>query len=239
MEETTLTGTGSASAAEGITAPIGGAPAAKGSAATPPANTGGVDGAADGSSVGAGATLDIGGLTGAGKSGDNGNQEGEGKDADGNVEPQPYEFKVPEGFDLDAGMVEAATPLLQKYKVTGEDAQALADLVTQKVQRELDGFHEGCSHRVESWKRSLAQDPEIGGKELKQNLGIGLKALNRFGDTELVEVLRDSGLEYHPAVVKFFHRVGVAISEDSSVGHKTAAKPQRTASLLYGGDEKK
>ncbi len=178
------------------------------------------------------------GLTGPEGKEDQGGQRGEGDDEGGGIEPKPYEFKVPEGFDLDSGMVEAATPLLQKYKVTGEDAQALADLVTQKVQRELDGFHESCAQRVEEWKRSLVDDAEVGGKNLRQNLGVGLKALNRFGDTELVEVLRDSGLEYHPAVVKFFYRVGVAISEDVSVGRSSAARTQKTATLLYGGAEK-
>lgn len=178
------------------------------------------------------------GLTGSEGKEDQEGQKGEGDDEGGSIEPKPYEFKVPDGFELDAGMVETATPLLQKYKVSNEDAQALVDLVTQKVQKELDGFHESCGQRVEEWKRSLLADPEVGGKNLKQNLGVGLKALNRFGDTELVEVLRDSGLEYHPAVVKFFHRVGLAISEDVSVGRKSAARPQKAASLLYGGADK-
>ena len=137
-------------------------------------------------------------------------------------------------------MVDAATPLLQKYGVTNEDAQALADLVTQKVQKELDGFHERNGEMVEEWKKKLVSDPDIGGKNLKQNLGVGLKALNSFGDGELVQILQDSGLEYHPAVVRFFHKVGLAISEDSYVGNKSP-QAKDTASLLYGGaaEEKK
>ena len=134
-------------------------------------------------------------------------------------------------------MVDAATPLLQKYKVTNEDAQILADLVTQKVQKELDGFHERNGEMVEEWKRKLAADPEIGGKALKQNLGIGLKALNRFGDAELVQILKESGLEYHPAVVRFFHKVGSAISEDAYIGRGTPQRAKDTASLLYGGEK--
>ena len=188
---------------------------------------------------------DIPGLTTAGdaKAGDGGegdDKKGDGSDDGGNVEPKPYELHVPDGFTLDTEMVDAATPLLQKYKVTNEDAQALADLVTQKVRKEIDGFHERNGELVEEWKKKLAEDPEVGGKNLKQNLGVGLKALNRFGDGELVQILKESGLEYHPAVVRFFHKVGLAISEDSYVGNKTP-QAKDTASLLYGGaaEEKK
>lgn len=182
---------------------------------------------------------DIPGLTTAGdsKAGDGGegdDKKGDGSDDGGNVEPKPYELHVPDGFTLDTEMVDAATPLLQKYKVTNEDAQVLADLVTQKVRKEIDGFHERNGELVEEWKKKLAEDPEVGGKSLKQNLGVGLKALNRFGDGELVQILQESGLEYHPAVVRFFHKVGLAISEDSYVGNKTP-QAKDTASLLYGG----
>lgn len=182
---------------------------------------------------------DIPGLTTVGdaKAGDGGegdDKKGDGSDDGGNVEPKPYELHVPDGFTLDTEMVDAATPLLQKYKVTNEDAQALADLVTQKVRKEIDGFHERNGELVEEWKKKLAEDPEVGGKSLKQNLGVGLKALNRFGDGELVQILQESGLEYHPAVVRFFHKVGLAISEDSYVGNKTP-QAKDTASLLYGG----
>ena len=173
---------------------------------------------------------DIPGLTTAGDGGEGDDSD----DADG-AEPKPYELHVPEGFTLDTEMVDAAAPLLQKYKVTNEDAQALADLVTQKVQKELDGFHDRNGELVEEWKRKLAADPEIGGKALKQNLGVGLKALNRFGDGELVQILQESGLEYHPAVVRLFHKVGLAISEDSYVGQKSP-QAKDTASLLYGGE---
>lgn len=186
---------------------------------------------------------DIPGLTTAddSKAGDGGegdDKKGDGSDDGGNVEPKPYELHVPDGFTLDTEMVDAATPLLQKYKVTNEDAQVLADLVTQKVRKEIDGFHERNGELVEEWKKKLAEDPEVGGKSLKQNLGVGLKALNRFGDGELVQILQESGLEYHPAVVRFFHKVGLAISEDSYVGNKTP-QAKDTASLLYGGAAEK
>lgn len=215
--------------------------AGSGAQDTPPAGESQPSGKDDAQNGGA----DIPGLTTAGdaKAGDGGEgdgKKGEGNDDGGNVEPKPYELNVPEGFVLDTEMVDAATPLLQKYGVTNEDAQTLADLVTQKVQKELDGFHERNGEMVEEWKKKLVSDPEIGGKNLKQNLGVGLKALNRFGDSDLVQILQDSGLEYLPAVVRFFHKVGLAISEDSYVGNRSP-QAKDTASLLYGGaaEEKK
>lgn len=239
MSENTTAGEGvqAQDAGVGLTGAEGGN-AGDGAQGTPQAGEprqSGKGGVAEGAAQSSGG-LDFPGLTGADGDAAGGaeDKKGEGDDG-GDVKDgaQPYEFKVPEGFVLDSEMVDAATPLLQKYKVTNEDAQALADLVTQKVQKELDGFHERNGELVEEWKRKLVSDPEIGGKALKQNLGVGLKALNRFGDSELVQILRESGLEYHPAVVKFFHKVGLAISEDSYVGQKSP-QARDTASLLYG-----
>lgn len=147
-----------------------------------------------------------------------------------------YKLSVPEGFFLDEKMVSDATPLLQKYKVSNEDAQALSDLVCQKVQAEQDARNEAYAEVVKGWQKSLMEDKAIGGEKLTPALKTGLKALNRFGDTELTEILHDTGLEYHPAVVRFFHKIGLAISEDGGSGsqHHAAAKEVPTASMFYG-----
>lgn len=154
---------------------------------------------------------------------------------DGDTEPAGYKLNVPDGFILDEKMVADATPLLQKYKVTNEDAQLLSDLVCQKVQAEQDARNEGYAEVVKGWQKDLMADSAIGGEKLTPALKTGLKALNRFGDTELTEILRETGLEYHPAVVRFFHKVGLAISEDGGSG--ASGQPKKvvqTASMFYG-----
>lgn len=186
--------------------------------------------------------VDIPGLTSADK--DEEKQKGgekddkdvddKGKDKDGDEKPQAYKINVPEGFVLDQKMVDDATPILAKYKVSNEDAQVLSDFVCRKVQEEHDAFHERCREEVASWKKSLISDKELGGKNLTVNLKTGLKALNRYGDKDLITVLQDSGLEFHPAVVRFFCKVGTAISEDPGVGGKPDGAKVSTAKMFYG-----
>ena len=214
--------------------------AAEGAANTPgltdpggTAGTAGAEGTKDG-----GAGPGIPGLTNP--EGGTDDKGGEGKEGDKEGpkegEAQGYKLSVPEGFVLDEKMVADASPLLQKYKVSNEDAQALSDLVCQKVRAEQDARSEAYAEVVKGWQKGLMEDKAIGGEKLTPALKTGLKALNRFGDSELTEILHDTGLEYHPAVVRFFHKIGLAISEDGGSGaqHQAAKKEVPTASMFYG-----
>ncbi len=166
-------------------------------------------------------------------------KEGEG-DENGNLDSDKenapkYDFKVPEGFNLDTELVDSAVPILEKYKVAPEDAQALSDLLCKKVQQEHDAYLESCKGLVTDWKKNLISDSDIGGAKVKENLAVGLKALNRFGSPELVEILKDTGMEYHPEVVRFFVKVGRAISEDGTALRPGGAKETDPAKILYPG----
>ncbi len=177
------------------------------------------------------------GLTGAGQSSE---KDGEGDESDDvtkdNEEPaQKYEFKLPEGFSLDSELVDSAVPILEKYKVAPEDAQTLSDLLCKKVQQEHDAYLESCKGLVADWKKNLLADSDIGGAKVKENLAVGLKALNRFGSPELVSILKDTGMEYHPEVVRFFVKVGRAISEDGISSRSDGVRETDPAKMIYPG----
>ncbi|MEC7472463.1 MAG: hypothetical protein VX946_03765 [Pseudomonadota bacterium] len=55
-----------------------------------------------------------------------------------------------------------------------------------------------------------------------------MKAIEKFGSPELRQVLNDSGLGNHPELVKFCHRIGKAISDDSLVLGGTQGKDEMT-----------
>lgn len=127
--------------------------------------------------------------------------------------PESYDLKMPEGVELDKAAADEFSTIAKELKLDQSAAQKLADVGAKMVQRQAEAH----AQLVESWAEQVKTDPEIGGDKLAENLGVARKALDTFGSPELKDMLNSTGLGNHPAVVKFFHKVGKSISSDGFV----------------------
>lgn len=75
------------------------------------------------------------------------------------------------------------------------------------------------------WIAQAWADPEFGGASLNANLAIAKKALDAFGGEPLKEILEATGYGSHPEVIRFFWKVGQAVSEDSFQRGQTGSRP--------------
>lgn len=125
--------------------------------------------------------------------------------------PESYEFKMPEGVELDATAAEQFTAVAKEMKLTQDQAQKLAEIAAGIQQR----GKEAHANAVTSWTEATKADKEFGGDKLQENLAIAKQALDRFGTPELKDVLNASGLGNHPEVVRAFYRAGKLLSEDT------------------------
>lgn len=128
--------------------------------------------------------------------------------------PEKYEFQAPDGTALDDAVVGAFSEVAKKHNLTQEQAQdILASVAPVIASRNAEAF----SATVTGWAEETKADKEIGGAALNENLAIGKKALDAFGSDPLRTMLNDTGLGNHPEVIRFFVKVGKAISEDGFV----------------------
>ena len=140
-----------------------------------------------------------------------------------------YDFKAPEGIELNQSQLEQFTALAKEMKLPAEQAQKVVDLAIKAEQARMEAH----SKLVSGWADEVKADKEIGGDKLNENLATAKKALD-LGPPELKALLNDSGLGNHPAVVKWAVAVGKALSEDKFVpaGQGAPAKGD-AASRLY------
>lgn len=132
--------------------------------------------------------------------------------------PEEYAaFEVPEGFELDEKLVEAAAPVFKELNLSQGQAQKLADTFAAYRQAEAQELQDAFNADVQKWKQEAESDKEIGGSAFKENVGTAVKALDRFGTSELKSLLESTGLGNHPEVIRFMHRVGKTISEDKPI----------------------
>jgi hypothetical protein len=147
--------------------------------------------------------------------------------------PIEYEFKAPEGVELDTELVGKFTDIAKELKLPADQAQKVVDLYAATRQAEADAF----TKQVETWGNEVKADKEIGGKNLEESLGYARKVIDSFGDDGIKSLLDSTGMGNHPAVVKMLVKVGKAISEDSMVRGATPSStnaPKDHASILYG-----
>ena len=72
----------------------------------------------------------------------------------------------------------------------------------------------------------LRADPEIGGANLKATMNAANKAYARFVDQETAAILKASGLNHHPGIIRMFKTINDQISDDAVVrGSRPSGKP--------------
>lgn len=151
--------------------------------------------------------------TGADTKADGQNANDDGTKGDAPAVPEKYEFKMPEGVDLDTAAADEFSAIAKELKLSQADAQRIADVATKMQQKQA----EAQVATVKGWADQCKTDKEFGGDNLEQNMSVARKAIDTFGSPELKALLNTSGLGNHPEVVRFAFKAGKAISEDTFV----------------------
>lgn len=141
-----------------------------------------------------------------------------------------YEFKMPEGIELDQDAAQEFTAWAKEQGLKPEQAQKVADIGAKMMQKQAE-MH---AQTVSAWVEQVRADKEIGGDKLEENLAYARAAIDAFGSPELKEILNASGLGNHPAVVKAFIQAGKRIAPDTFVaGNRSPSGDRDPAKTLF------
>lgn len=138
--------------------------------------------------------------------------------------PVEYSFALPEGVDLDTKGAESLTALAREHKLPPEAAQKLVDLYAERVQAQSNAFTE----MVQGWESEVKKDPALGGDKLTETITVAKTAIDKYGSPELLALLDSSKMGSHPEVIRFLHKVGSTLKEDSVVIGKSPIAPVKS-----------
>lgn len=147
--------------------------------------------------------------------------EGEKKEGDKPAEDKPIEyaaFKLPEGVTVDEKALGDFKAISQEAKVPQEVAQKYVDLYAGKLKEATEAIYQSWHDTQSKWVKEINADPEVGGDKLKDATSNAAKALDHpaLKVPGLREALIFTGAGNHPAVLKFFARLGKAVSADGT-----------------------
>jgi|TARA_R110002110_G_scaffold158976_2_gene356601 hypothetical protein len=158
--------------------------------------------------------------------------------------PETYEqFSTPGGVDsLDSDVLATFETTAKELDLPQDKAQSLIDSVAPRI---AERQKQVLATQVQTWANEVASDPEIGGAKLDESVGLARKAYRMGASNELQSLLKTSGLDVHPEMVRMFRYFGSRLSEDKVVkgGDAPATKglsgdvfnnPGPTMDRLYG-----
>lgn len=135
--------------------------------------------------------------------------------------PEKYEFKYPEGYQVDETALTEYSAAFKELGLTNEQAQKLVDMDAKRSAGSSDSAVAAQAKQVDTWVGELKNDPQFGGAQFEANVGIANKALGAFGSPELTQFFKETGLGSHPLLVKAFYNIGKEMGEGSI--HKTTS----------------
>ncbi len=149
--------------------------------------------------------------------------------------PEKYEFTMPEGVELDEKALEKFEPLMREADLSQEQAQKLAEVYAEQravdVQEAQEAAVAQWEQQKSDWVNDLKSDSDFGGANFDRNVETAKLAMQQFGSDELKATLNETGLGNHPEIVKLFHKIGTAISEDSFSHGSDGSQPQGAQAL--------
>ena len=149
--------------------------------------------------------------------------------------PVEYELKPPEGFEkLDDALAAEFTATAKEANLSNDQAQKLVDMYGKEVKAIQVKQQDEWDNTLKEWKDTAMKDEEIGGVKLTESVSNAKAALNTFGNTEMIQLLEDSGLANHPEMIRFLAKVGKSAKDDNfEFGKSGQDAPKTQASLMF------
>lgn len=162
--------------------------------------------------------------------------------------PEKYEFKAPDGYEIDAKFIEQATPVLKELGLSNEQAQKLVNLQIEREKATAEAPYKLYEEMRNGWRKDVVSDPTLGdGSSLKSEVRASIgRMFDSVGDAKLVADFKQSmdttGAGDNPAFVKLMYKMSQMLGEGTGVKGKGPstlgqtspdAKPKSAANALY------
>lgn len=161
--------------------------------------------------------------------------EGEDPAAKPDAVPEAYQFKLPDGVELDEAVMPQVQDLFKELGLPQDKAQQVLEKLL-----EIDQARQPTAEQIEqaqveainglnkSWADECAKLPEIGGENFQKSLEITSKVMVKFATPEFRQMLNQSALGSNPEFFKFMHSIGSAMSQDTLEHGGNASKGPRS-----------
>lgn len=146
--------------------------------------------------------------------------------------PDGYTFEFGEDSQIDEAMLGGFREIAHQLGITQEQAQKLAGFYEAQIKgmnaTALEARTKQVVETEQGWLKEIKGMPDFEGRKAAAG-----RAMEQFGNPELVELLNNTRLGSHPTIFKFVAEVGKALGEPGFVRSKDGAGERSLAERLY------
>ena len=131
---------------------------------------------------------------------------------------EDFQISVPKGYQADQGMIDGFKGVAKDLGLKGEQAQKVADWYFKATEQAAQQAQHKQEEQFVKWAEESKSDKEIGGKDFQANLNVALKAMRTYADKDAIDLINQTGLGNHKAMIRMFAKIGKALGEDKLPG---------------------
>ncbi len=160
------------------------------------------------------------------------------------MEELKYDFSKFESdeFDLDKSLLSKFQPIAQKLKLSQESLDELMDIALEMSRKQRALYEKDEETKLNDdiikYDKMFKQDselPDLNTSEAKTYMKYANEAYSEFCSPKLKEFFENTGLNYHPEIIKLFHKIGELSSADGvNYSGKPSGENLTPAQILYG-----
>lgn len=151
------------------------------------------------------------------------------------------ELKGVEGVDYEDGELNELQALCQEHSISPDAAKAILDWQAKFARMSMEKRDQSIQREIKEYVKEEAQKnldlvrKEWGGnpRVIAANEAALAHAMRLFGDDELRNLLAETGLGNHPAMVRFVLKAGKAVAEDRFPGGRNGSKQESPAHRMF------
>lgn len=147
-----------------------------------------------------------------------------------------YKLSLKEGSLLDTSFIDEVTSFAKEHGLSNEAAQAVLSKQESLIERLQKAESERQDKELEQWRKTVIEDKVMGGANLAKTAENAKKVVSRFGNSEFIKLLNETGYGDHPEIVRFLSTIGSVISDDSLVMPKNQMPQKSAVEIFYGSN---
>ena len=145
-------------------------------------------------------------------------------------------------FDLDDELLKKFQPIAKKLNLTQESVEVLMELALE-MSRKQKAFYEADEEQklkddISKYDKMFKEDselPSLFSKDAKTYMQCANMAYSEFCSPKLKEFFEKTGLNFHPEIIKLFHKIGELYESDGVDYYGRPPVENLTpAQILYG-----
>lgn len=159
--------------------------------------------------------------------------------------PEQYDytrFKNVEDYDFDEELMEKFIPVARQLNLSQYSLEKLMDIALEMSKRQSEKYQKNAEDKktesLREYNKMFTEDDELpdpNSTMIKEYMRVADFGYNKFASPKLKEALKETGLIYHPEMIKMFYKIGeLSESDNISYDGKPVVEELTPAQILYG-----